>query len=66
MHAQGLSKITNAIKIAAVSSLAVGIGVLNRGRIRVSQSLGKFNVNIFFYEIRKGISTVYPAASLWL
>jgi hypothetical protein len=65
MYAEGLSKTTNAIKIAEVSSLAVLIGILNRGRIRVSQSLVKFIVYISD-KIRKGISTVYPAASLWL
>jgi len=44
MFAEGMSKTTNAIKIAAVSSLAMGIWILNRGRIKVSQSLVKFNV----------------------
>jgi len=43
MYAEGLSETTNAIKIAAVSSLAVGIGILG-GRIGLSQSSVKFNV----------------------
>jgi hypothetical protein len=44
MFAEGMSKTTNEIKIAAVSSLAVRSGIINRGKIRVSQSLVKFNV----------------------
>jgi hypothetical protein len=44
MYAEGLRKTTKAIKIVAVSSLAVGIGILNGGRIRLSQSSVRFNV----------------------